>query len=282
LNHKGLWEAENIIDFVFSPETRTFFFAEVHDLEIGPTIFGSLGYHLWFVGFLFAYSLIALPIFLWLKKEGGKKFTRFLARLANRRGGLLVFVIPLSLARIVLQPYFPDEHNWADFLFLITFFVSGYILICDERFTSAIRRDWLLHLILGTASTLFFFSSAADVPIFEWIESPGSLAFYLTWTVVSLNSWCWTMFIFYIGMRYLDFTDDRLRYGREASYPFFFLHQPVIIFIAFYAVQWDVPLLIKMMIVVIGSLALSLGLYDLLVRRIKPIRALFGMKPRKL
>jgi hypothetical protein len=66
------------------------------------------------------------------------------------------------------------------------------------------------------------------------------------------------------------------------------IHQPVIIFIAFYAVQWDtstmlgagVDLLIKLLVVVIGSFAVSLGTYELLVRRINPVRALFGMKPR--
>jgi len=81
-------------------------------------------------------------------------------------------------------------------------------------------------------------------------------------------------------MRFLDFTNKRLLYSREASYPFFFFHQPVIIFIAFYAVQWGVALPIKLLVVVIGAFAVTLGIYELLVRRINPVRALFGMGPR--
>jgi len=54
----------------------------------------------------------------------------------------------------------------------------------------------------------------------------------------------------------------------------------VIIFIAFYAVGWDTALPIKVLAVVIGSFTLSLGIYELLVRRINPVRALFGMKSR--
>jgi peptidoglycan/LPS O-acetylase OafA/YrhL len=88
------------------------------------------------------------------------------------------------------------------------------------------------------------------------------------------------MFIFYIGMRYLDFTNKGLHYAREASYPFFFIHQPVIIIIAFYAVRWQVPLLVKLLAVVIGSFVISLGTYELLIRRINPVRTLFGMKNR--
>jgi hypothetical protein len=56
----------------------------------------------------------------------------------------------------------------------------------------------------------------------------------------------------------------------------------VIIFIAYYAVQWEVNLLIKLLVVVIGSFALSLSLYELLVRRNNPVRAMFGMKPRSV
>jgi hypothetical protein len=47
-------------------------------------------------------------------------------------------------------------------------------------------------------------------------------------------------------------------------------------------VKWQVGLLIKLLVVVIGSFALSLGIYELLVRRINPVRALFGMKPRAI
>jgi peptidoglycan/LPS O-acetylase OafA/YrhL len=144
----------------------------------------------------------------------------------------------------------------------------------------AIRRDWWLHLILGIACTLFFFSVAAGVPVWDWLVSPGILEFYVSWIAWGINSWCWTMVMMNIGMRYLDYTNKWLRYGREASYPFFFVHQPVIIFIAFYAVQWQAHLLIKLLVVVIGSFAISLGIYELLVRRINPVRALFGMKPR--
>lgn len=63
--------------------------------------------------------------------------------------------------------------------------------------------------------------------------------------------------------------------------PFFLFHQPVIIIIAFYVVQWEASILVKLLTVVLGSFVVSLGLYELLVRRIKPVQALFGMKPSK-
>ena len=278
--HKGWWEGSSIVEFIFSNEARTYFFTEYNSITFSPEIFGDVGYHLWFVGFLFSYSLIALPVFTWLNNESGKRFVAPFARLARRRGGLLVFAIPPILTGYLFQPFLSGYTGWASFFFLLIFFISGYILIADERFMRAIHRDWRLHLILGIVCTLFFFSVAADVPVWDWLVSPGTPEFYISWTAWGINSWCWTMFIMYIGMRYMDTTNEWLQYGREASYPFFFIHQPVIIFLAFYVVQWEVNLLIKLLVVVIGSFALSLGFYELIIRRINPVRALFGMKPR--
>jgi hypothetical protein len=275
--HKGWWKAPSIIHFIFSPEARTLFYTEYVAITFSPGILKA-SYHLWFVGALFVFALLALPIFLWMKRESGKRFVASISRLAKWRGSLLVFIILPVLGRIVLQPI---DTSWADFAYFLLFFVSGYIIIVDERFIRAIRRDWLLHLILGIVTTLLFFTNDVAVPVFDWLGSFGTLEFYGAWILYGINSWCWTMVIFYVGMRFLDTANKWLQYGREASYPFFFLHQPVILFIAFFVVQWEMPLLIKMLVIVIGSFALTLGLYELLVRRINPVRALFGMKPRQ-
>jgi peptidoglycan/LPS O-acetylase OafA/YrhL len=280
LTHKGWWDGGSIIEFVLSSEARTTFYTEYNSLTLGPEVFGTIGYHLWFVAFLFIFALVALPIFSWLNGDSGRWFIAPLAQVAKCRGGLLVFVIPLILIRFILQPYFPAYTGWSDFTFMLVFFIYGFILISDQRFKDSIRRDWWLHLILGIVCTLFFFSMAAGVPVVNWMYSPGTPGFYISWILHSINAWCWTLVVFYIGMRFLDFTNTQLRFSREASYPFFFFHQPVIILIAFYVVQWQVSLPIKLLVVLIGAFTVILAIYELLVRRINPVRALFGMKLR--
>ena len=282
LSHNGWWKGGSIVEFTFSAQARTYFFTEYRSLTFGPEIFNRVGYHLWFVALLFIFSLIALPVFIWLEGDSGKRFVAPLARLAKRRGGLLVFVIPLVLVRFLLQREVPsDDYGWVDFWYYLLFFIAGYIMFADERFLQAIRRDRRLHLMLGIPCTLFIFSIAFEVPVEDWMEARGTLAFYVTWTLWGINSWCWTMVAFYLGMRSLNFTNKWLQYSRQATYPFFFVHHPVIIFIAFYVVQWEVNLLIKLLVVLISSFALSLGFYELLVKRINPVRTLLGMKPQR-
>jgi glucan biosynthesis protein C len=256
-------------------------FFQWRNIVLGPRFFGWAGYHLWFLGFLFAFSLIALPLFLWFKRDAGQRTIDWLARLSARRGALLLFVIPLVVIKLVLHPYSPDYQDWADFLYMLTFFVYGYILYADERFAPAVRRDWPLMLVAGVLSSLFILVGGAAEVIFDWMESPGTPGFYLFWGVWGINGWCWTLFVLYVGMRYLDFTNEWLVYGRDTILPFYLLHQPVIIVIAFFVVQWDTGTTIKLLVVVLGSLLVTVGLVELVIKRIGVLRRLFGMKTRR-
>jgi hypothetical protein len=83
-------------------------------------------------------------------------------------------------------------------------------------------------------------------------------------------------------MRFLDFTNRWLEYGQEAILPFFVFHQPAIILLAYFVVQWEASLPLKLVVVVLGSFALSLGIYELLIRRLDLLRQIFGMKLRKM
>jgi hypothetical protein len=253
-------------------------FVRARPISIGPRVFGWAGYHLWFLGFLFAFSLIALPLFQWLKSSAGRRISGCLARLAASRGGMLLFVVPLTLVRFALQPFFPDEHDWSDFVFAFLFSVYGYILFSDDGFRSAIRRSWRAALALGVASYVFLVGAFAADKLMTWMVSPNTLWFYISWLVFSVNSWCWSLFVLYIGMRFLDRRTPFVDYGQRAVVPFFLLHQPVIIAIAYFVVQWDASVLVKLSIVVLGSFAITTGLYELVIRRARPLRGLLGMK----
>jgi peptidoglycan/LPS O-acetylase OafA/YrhL len=50
---------------------------------------------------------------------------------------------------------------------------------------------------------------------------------------------------------------------------------------AFYAVQWEVDLAVKLLVVVVGSLGASLGLYELLVWRFSVVRAFSGLRDHR-
>lgn len=244
---------------------------------ISPRIFDWAGFHLWFLGFLFAFSLLGLPIFVWLKRESGERFTGWLARLCEHRGGILLAIIPLLLVQLVLRPFFPDEQDWADFTFRFAFFMVGYVLYTDKRLLPAMRRDRWLLLAVGAVAfvALAALSVSGDPAVL--MASPGLAGFYLFWGLFTVNSWCWSLVALHLGMRYLDFSNAWLDYGKEAVLPFFIVHQPVIVVIALFVVQWNTGMGLKALVVVVGSFVISLGIYELVIKRVAFLRVLFGM-----
>jgi len=243
-----------------------------------PSIFESLGSHLWFLGYLFTFSLITLPLFLWLKSESGRRAITSLGALGERRGGLLVFLLPVAAVRMALQPFFPGYTDWADFSYMLVFFVCGYLLYADERLVGAVRRDWWLALGVGLLSTVTMLVGLVAGGE-QWVQDPRLPGFYLGWALVGVNGWCWTLFGLWLGMCFFDFRNRWLDRGQELSVPFYVFHQPPIVIVAFFAVQWPVGLLVKLAVIMLGSLVITLGLCEGVVRRVKLARALFGMKP---
>jgi hypothetical protein len=271
------WRHVGLRDLWHGPFWR---YVLVHRAGFSPRWFGEIGYHLWFLGFLFCFSLLGLPLFLWLKGSSGQALVSRLAGMAARRGGILLFILPLLLVRLGLKPFFPLEQDWGDFFYLMSFFVLGFVLYAHEEFRRAIRRDGAILAVMVIASTVAWAYLALTTESLDLESAPRTLREFLIWTAVTVNGWSWTTFVLFIGMRYLSFSNKRLQYGQEAVLPFFLLHQPVIVAIAFYVVQWRVGIPVKLLTVVIGSFVGTLGIYELVIRRIGPLRPLFGMKAR--
>ncbi len=225
--------------------------------------------HLWFIMFLFVYALVALPLFLYLKHD--RRILTWLAGLCERRGGIFLAILPLwlfgSLAEVGGQELFRD----------LVLFIFGFLLVADARFLDAINRHKRAALIAGLVTMPIYLAIGAMQ--IEFVDnSPEDILWY---TLRTINTWFWLVAILGYGRRFLSFTNQVQRYLNEAVYPFYILHQTVIVILAYYIVQWDVNLWIKFPVLAVGALATSLLLYDLAVKRTNVTRFLFGMKPLK-
>src|SRR5699024_7100952 len=70
-------------------------------LEFYPHFFDGLyprgnfaWHHLWFLGYLFVFSVAALPLFEWLRRNRGRRGWDRLTALAAAPGGLIVLTLP--------------------------------------------------------------------------------------------------------------------------------------------------------------------------------------------
>jgi peptidoglycan/LPS O-acetylase OafA/YrhL len=225
--------------------------------------------HLWFIFFLFLFSLVALPLFLYLKSEKGQQFIASWAGVLAGPG--LLFGIPLLLGAAVLAPNLIGHPALVYFLI----FVAGFIFQAHEKLTESINclSIWTLPLGLGAGFVCFlFFDYRLDQEM-----SAGKAGF---WVAFTFASWFLMVAILSLGHRYLNFGNALLKYLSEAAYPVYILHQTIIIMVAYYVVQWNTGVLPKYLALLTLSVAITLGLYELLIKPFNWIRFVFGLKPR--
>jgi len=251
-------------------------------LELRPYPQGSLSYHhLWFVFYLFLYSLCALPLFLWLDGERGRAWLRRANRVL-RGGGLYVPALPLGATLAALVVRFPGPqdvvHDWASLLYYLLFFVFGYVLSSAGEVWNAVERQRRTSLTLAFLCMLAisYLRWNGRTPEFEY-----SVANTLYYLLQGLNAWCWVLAILGFGKRHLNVRTHFLDYASEGIYPFYILHQTVIVVVGFYVVQVEESILAKYLFVSTVSLLVSWGIYDLLVKPFPVVRFLFGMKPAR-
>jgi len=239
--------------------------------------------HFWFFQLLFVVSLVTLPLLLHLKSERGQRFIERLAEWCDRPGGIFLFVIPLAIVQIALR-WLPvtTDRTWADFLWYVVFFVAGYIIAADDRFTDSIKRHGWVCLALWIV--VFWAGGGLLAFVLEFDPSPGhgfSLLYAVWQTLWSIISWSSVVFILSLGAKYLNFTNKTLVYSNEAVLPFFIFHQTIILIVGWFVIQWDMSNLLKFLIITAISFPLILVLYEVFVRRFNVVRFLFGMRPKK-
>jgi peptidoglycan/LPS O-acetylase OafA/YrhL len=99
--------------------------------------------------------------------------------------------------------------------------------------------------------------------------------------VKALSCWSWLLVIFALADKKLSFSNKWLKYGSQASMPFYVLHQPVIVTLGFLIaeVDWSIP--VKLVFLLSLSFFIIIGFYHFIISRIRFIRVLFGMKGQK-
>lgn len=256
-----------------------YFFTNIQ-ISWNPQWIGTVSFHLWFLAFLFFISILALPVLLYLKRKRGLSFITKLAAICDRPAGFFVFALPIALIQIALRASFPGYQNWGDFFVWLFIFIYGFILYADPRFQSAIQKQWMLMLFIGVTSLLVMLGAYISGVLSSWDTiSNFSVGYVLYQLLRSIFTWSWMVFALYFGMRFLNFSNRIIDYCKEAVLPFYILHYPVIVVIAFFTFSWDINMGVKFLIVTTAALITTLVLYDLFIRRINVSRWLFGMKP---
>jgi peptidoglycan/LPS O-acetylase OafA/YrhL len=236
--------------------------------------------HLWFLVFLLWFSLLGLPLLMLLRRTRGRRLVGWLGQHANRRGAVLLWAIPLALVHAALRAPGPIEHGWGEFVLFFDFFLAGALLLADQRLVGAVRRDLLPALYLAVAGSVVVGVAIAAGFTDRWSEDPG-----YSWTsagidiVVTVWMWAWMMVALAVGLRAAGLQRPLPPAVGAAAMPFFLVHQPVILAVAFFVVQWPTGIAVKLPAVLGSSLVISVAL-AVGLSRLPYVSTLFGVKHR--
>jgi glucans biosynthesis protein C len=243
-------------------------------------------HHLWFIWYLFVYSLMAIPLLIYLRSEKSKSFKEKLSRWMQHPLVLLFLpMLIITITQVTLRPYFPDEthafiDDWAFFMFYGSFFIFGMISYSDLRIWNAFSKNrksllWAAVLLLIPFYTLYLsFRGIIELPYSREILQ---LIFDVLATFVA---WFWVAVVIAYAQKYLNKPHKFLSHLNEGLYPFYILHQTVIIFVGYYICQLDWGIAAKFWSVSLLTMISCIGIYLLIIRPFNVLRFLFGMKPR--
>jgi hypothetical protein len=257
--------------------------------------------YLYFLIYLFAFSVVLLPLFIFLRSRSGAHLIERMAFFA-RKGAIYLLALPVVVIEVALGTESPGFWNRYVWIFFITY---GFLIARDNGLERALRLHRRSALVVGVITFgIYFAGMGAATELFHVDPLTSySLAGLLVRFVKGLSSWCWVMAILGMATYRGEAHQGRnptarhqagngrspkrsivprvIRYWRGAQLPFYVLHQLPIVLIGFYVVQWQVTALLKYAVISLGSLVATLLLYDIGVRRTPVTRFLFGMKPTR-
>lgn len=241
---------------------------------------GNLSWHhLWFLPYLLLFSLVLTPVFLYLQQHSGRNIDSWLSRITKNPFGLYGLIIPLYFIEVFIKPHFPVTHalidDWYAVFSYFIFFIWGFLLmLAKDAFWSTVVDHRHHFFIIGIICfiTLVFMGLGN-----EHIHMP-----YLAAVFKVLNQCSWVLVLFGYAAKYLNKKSKVLSYSNQAVYPFYILHQTLMLILAYYLInlQWSITL--KALLLVSWTFGFSLLLYEFCIRRSDYLRLFFGLKNKNL
>lgn len=233
-------------------------------------------HHLWFLPYLLLFSLVLMPVLFHLRTQPPGPLLKGMRRLAARPHGLFLLVLPLYLWESLLEPYFESTHalvnDWFNLVNYGTLFLYGYLLISvKEVFWVTVAKHWPTFVLVGVAA----FTLLVGIRILHEDSVP---VHFIEASFKVINLWAWILALFGAAASYLNRPSRTLRYANEAVYPFYILHQTITLALGYPLRQLDWGFLPEFLVMTAGTLGGSWVVYELLIRRWRWVRPLFGLK----
>ncbi|MCX2739407.1 acyltransferase family protein [Pontibacter anaerobius] len=249
-------------------------------LSFYPSVFNFKPYpegnfswhHLWYLAYILCYSLLLLPLLTYIRRASIKH---------ERLKGWMLLVMPalwLSLGGVLLNERFPATNalidDWGNHFLYVSVFLIGFILMKLPVLQDKIRsiRWYSLAAAMVTLSLVL---------LAYWFRDRDFTVLQLNsyYIVKQSNRWFWLMSIVGFAMQHLNLKSKYLAQANEMVYPFYILHQTIIVALGFYLRTYDWSISLKFTIISLGTFILCFIIIRYLIMQVNWLRVPFGLKP---
>lgn len=257
------------------------FYRDYLDMDFEFSILTPTYNHLWYLVYILLYTLVVAALLPLLRRLEGPK-ERLLAWLSASAFGwrlLLLPTVPFLIYAATLVPRFPTTHavvdDWANHANLLTILLIGWLTAKSPAFWTGVARAMrpavLLALALGAALL------AARLNWDAVRDDEG-----LSWLVAGLRCvFAWATIVAMVGLahRYLNRPSALLRFLTEAVFPYYVLHQTIIVAVGFWLAEHALPVGIEVAIISIATVGGCVILTEA-IKLVPLLRPLFGLGRR--
>ncbi|WP_417488862.1 acyltransferase family protein [Maricaulis sp.] len=238
--------------------------------------------HLWYVAYLFVYCMLLAPAIPALRAMADSKALKAIGGLFERPviGPILMIVLPILpfvLLRFTLVEHFPTTHNltwdWANHANSLLILLYGYVFAKNQALWRAVDRVLPWAGVLTVTSFIFLYVSYSTWPAIE-----NNMA--LVWTArFDRIFFAWAIILTLLGLarRFGNHDNAARRYLTEAIFPYYILHQTIIVVGGFWIGSMGFDVWTEFWILVAMTVT-GCGLGYELIRRVPLLRPVMGLK----
>jgi glucan biosynthesis protein C len=236
--------------------------------------------HLWFVVYLWVYTLLLGTIVL----AFGARFNALARRVGDALTGWKVIVLPLAVLaaiRLLLVGRFPTTHalvdDWYAHADFFSLFMIGALVAQHHGFWQEVARlRWAaLGIALACWACISIYFAIPDTLL---SDAQVQVLRPLQRVAYAACEWCAIVAACGFARAHLQFDSDKRRYLAQAVFPVYILHQSLIVVFAHYMKPMRFQPGVEALILVVLTLTISFGVFEL-VRRVGVLRPLFGLAP---
>jgi surface polysaccharide O-acyltransferase-like enzyme len=232
--------------------------------------------HMWFVAYLLFYTVV-LAVMLRVWRRAGQHIQAGAER-ALKGVGLFVWPVAfLGLARTLLIQ-FGETHALVGDHYVHAVSFAAFLLGFGLAKSDLLRQRFIAVRwpALGLAATAYA-GWAAYVWTYRGDAVPPEALRTAMRFVYATDTWCAIVAILGFGAKHLNRETPALRYLSIGVFPFYLVHQTIIVVVAHDLAKLGLPQALEAAIVIVVTFAGCFATYEM-VRRIPGVRILFGLK----